>query len=427
MASPIGLAAASAAVYIVVVCMPGSKDHSINQLLHEALWLLPFFLGLSAVRTPGEAIGVFCTVLAIYVSYKVGLIRSSAPELVAPLPVDCTTPEDVERWLANRDAAAGPLQDKANARIIWSGKHGAKSEIVVVFVHGWSASVREIDPVDARIASNLGATLLRYRLTGHGLKPTERGGQAMLHTATRDALLCDIAQAFACAKILGKRVILCGSSTGATLSVWLASQPWSAPHLQAMVVISPAFALRKPEPRVYLGLKWVIACAPKFVSTAIINAAVGREHFVTAPPECPDQAEYSIAWTRRYPSAAALHLIQLYVTLESVVHWEGLHTPLVAFANPKDVVVDFRVTENRVAAMPAAELQVVTETKATHAITGCLCSPGTVDRIVDDSMRFLRAHLGTGIDGGAASAAGGRRQRTVSPAPSSRSTSARPR
>ncbi len=68
--------------------------------------------------------------------------------------------------------------------------------------------------------------------------------------------------------------------TGGTLSVWLAAQAWAAARVSAIVLVSPAFALRKPEATVYLVLKWVVACCPQIVSMAIINAAVGREHFI---------------------------------------------------------------------------------------------------------------------------------------------------
>ena len=114
---------------------------------------------------------------------------------------------------------------------------------------------------------------------------------------------------------------------------------------------------------------------------------------MTASPDCPDDAEFSITWTRRYPSAAIQHLIQLYVTLETIVRFRSIGTPLIAFANPQDMVCDFRVTQRNVSAMPCAELQSVTDTVATHAITGRLCSPGSVKRIVEDSVRFLREHV----------------------------------
>jgi len=238
----------------------------------------------------------------------------------------------------------------------------------------------------------------------------------MLEQATRDALMCDMACAFACAKVLGRRVVLFGSSTGGTLSVWLASQPWAAPDVAAIVLVSPAFALRKPNGTVYLVLKWIIACCPMFVSAAIINTAVGRHHFVQAPPACPDEEAYSLAWTRRYPCAAILHLVQIYMTVEASVSMASVRAPVLAFACPDDPVCDFRVTQRNLGVMPHATLDVVRDSQAKHVISGRHCSPATVDRFVDTAVAFLSRELlssgGCAASGDAPAATGARsRQR----------------
>ncbi len=122
------------------------------------------------------------------------------------------------------------------------------------------------------------------------------------------------------------------------------------------------------------------------------------------PPACVDEAEYSITWTRRYPSAAGLHLLQLYMTLEASVRFGALATPVLAFACPDDPVCDFRATERILRRMPHAALEVVRDCEAKHVISGRHTCPSTIERVVQTSSAFLRRVL---LEGGA----GARRER----------------
>lgn len=265
----------SAVVYVVATyALPLLGDQWTRELLREALWLLPVAVGFFTSKAAAGVVLAACVAFVAYMSFKLAWLRSSSPTLPSPLPVECTTPEAVERWLGDREREAGPLQPVATSRIVWCGERGARSDLVVVFIHGWSASVEELDPVDARVAAELGATLLRYRLTAHGLKPMERGGPAMLEQATRDALMCDMACAFACAKVLGRRVVLFGSScVFLRLPPLLLLQPAAAAAPPASPPAAPAAAL--VPPRGCCGC--CVCCAlPQLVTASAATGRVGR-------------------------------------------------------------------------------------------------------------------------------------------------------
>jgi len=159
---------------------------------------------------------------------------------------------DVEGFIRRRDEQAAPLQPNAGSAVLWfDGQRETRSDVAVLFLHGWSASVQEISPVDLNIARGLQAHLLRYRLTGHGIAPHERGGDMMRDEATCRALLYDAGVAFQLAALLGKRVVLLGCSTGAVLSAWLAVQPWAAPFVAYLLLISPCFSMCRPSRQIY--------------------------------------------------------------------------------------------------------------------------------------------------------------------------------
>ena len=153
--------------------------------------------------------------------------------------------DGVERFLREREEAEGKLKPKLASSVSWANGRAERAELVVIFLHGFSAGVREIEPVDQKIASMLGAHLLRYRLTGHGLSDTEAACYAIRDRISHAILLRDVCTAFALGKLCGKKVVLCGCSTGATLAVWLASQPWVGEELAALVLVSPAWAIAK--------------------------------------------------------------------------------------------------------------------------------------------------------------------------------------
>jgi pimeloyl-ACP methyl ester carboxylesterase len=328
--------------------------------------------------------------LVLYIRHEVGLLCSSDSSLAAPLPPEVQSASDVEEYLSQRDAMEGPVQICAESTISWAQKPGVKTDLVILNLHGWSASPMEIDPVDARVSSSLKGNLLRYRLTGHGLRPLERAGMAMRDDASREALLRDACVAYACAKKLGERVVIFGSSTGATLAVWLACQPWAEAQrfIASMVFVSPAFALQKPSRAIYQALKWFIVLLPDSMSAAIIHAVIGRTNRLHVISEA-----YARAWTTVYPSAATRTPVQLYMTLEVGVDIRTLRVPVLFFVNPKDTIVDGDATR-RLLLSPGldTEMEVVTDSEMPHVLTGAICSPSTCDAVTARSLRFIRSH-----------------------------------
>lgn len=148
------------------------------------------------------------------------------------LPVTVDLPADLSGWLAEREAAIDP--DLA-ARIEWADAPDAQTEIAIVYLHGFSASPREIAPVPQHVAKALGANLFLARLTGHG-----QDGAA-LATASAEDWWRDTAEALAVGQRLGRRVVVIGTSTGATLAAEAARDPVLGQGIAGVVMISGNF------------------------------------------------------------------------------------------------------------------------------------------------------------------------------------------
>ena len=104
---------------------------------------------------------------------------------------------------------------KANneAKIIWADSSHQVTEYAIVYLHGFSASQMEGDPVHRNIAKQFNCNLYLARLAEHGLT----GSDAMLNL-TAENLWVSAKEAYAIGKKIGKKVILMSTSTGGTLS-----------------------------------------------------------------------------------------------------------------------------------------------------------------------------------------------------------------
>ena len=308
------------------------------------------------------------------------------PSLFQPLPENVNSAAEAERFLRDRDlAAAAPLRPSCHSEVQWHGKARKATDLVVLHLHGWSASPLEIDPVDSRLASELKANLIRFRLSGHGVASSD--GREMVRDATQRGLLRDAAEAFALSRLLGKRVVLIASSTGATLSLWIASRPWVGDDIAGVIALSPALRLRS---LLYPPLKWLITLAPAAVSMRAIGLLLGcvRRLDAKRQPAKVDVEEWRRLWTTVYPAAALHGLVELYAHVELTVSPSQILAPLLALANPHDPLVDFEATKKFFGEARTVVLTPPSD-EHQHSITGRVMAPSTVDTVIENAVKHL--------------------------------------
>ena len=301
-----------------------------------------------------------------------------------------------------RDECEAPLQHLAGSSVTWANGSAERASLCIVYLHGWGASPLEIDPVDERVAASLGATLLRYRLTAHGLSPLERGANSLAEVQSAVQLRRDAATAHALGELLGERVVLFGTSTGGTLSVWLASQSWvraaaANAELAAIVLTSPGFQIVTPLQAVAKPLGWLLALLPRPASGLLLRLLTGSRKLKPRSPALTGargEAQQRI-WNRVQPIEAALTVIGLYAICGATCSLEDLDVPVLAFACPDDRTVSFYATRAAMRRMPRAELDVMhgPHVENAHVLTGAVASPGSVDHVVERTVVFLKREL----------------------------------
>ena len=177
--------------------------------------------------------------------------RVETPELnESPVSV----PSDLmslEQWITEKENALGNVRSGNAFQIIFNDSVPKKTKFSVLYLHGFTASGREGEPVHRDIAKALGANLYIPRLYGHGLEETE----PMLGFNNEDFWESG-KEALAVAKQLGEKVIVLGTSHGGSLSLSLATDP----DIAALCLFGPNIAVYDPKAKL-LSKPWGLQIA----------------------------------------------------------------------------------------------------------------------------------------------------------------------
>jgi len=144
----------------------------------------------------------------------------------------------LDTWLAKREDSL-PTRPDNEARIVWHENQKQKSEYSIVYLHGFTASQGEGDPMHREFAKRYACNLYLNRMPGHGLTDPD----AMMDLSP-EAMLDNALEALAIGRIIGKKVILMGTSTGCTLMLWLASR--YPKDIAGLICFSPNIRVANP-------------------------------------------------------------------------------------------------------------------------------------------------------------------------------------
>ncbi len=158
------------------------------------------------------------------------VFTSTFPALPDSLPL-------LEKQINESEKAVRGLKPDNQARIVWADSlNPEKTKIVFLYLHGFSASQAEGEPVHRDLAGKFHANLYLARLYEHGI---ERGDSTMINLKA-DKYEESAEIALAIAEKLGNEVIVIGTSTGGTLALFLASRH---PEIKALILYSPCVKL----------------------------------------------------------------------------------------------------------------------------------------------------------------------------------------
>ena len=144
---------------------------------------------------------------------------------------------DLDQYLKNNEYQFADLKKDVQKRIIWSGKKNTKTNISIVYIHGFSASSEEVRPLPDLIAKDIKANIFYTRLTGHGRSSSAMGLSSISNWVN------DLHEATEIGSMIGQRVILISTSTGGTLSTISALNKSFSKKILGYIFISPNFGI----------------------------------------------------------------------------------------------------------------------------------------------------------------------------------------
>ena len=254
--------------------------------------------------------------VVLIVAYFLGP-HPSKPVYASDQPAVPAEPTALESYIAGQEAAHH-LKPDNEARIVWADSSHRKTPYAIVYLHGFSASQGEGDPVHREIARAYGCNLFLSRIAEHGLDTTE----AMVNL-TADKFWNSAKEALAIGRQLGDKVILMGTSTGGTLALQLA---YTYPdEVAALVLLSPNIAINDPNAWL-LNDPWGLQIA---------HMVTGSDYIISKEDYGPLWRQY---WYSKYRTEAAVALEELVETTMTQDNFQKIKQPVGLFYYYKDKV-----------------------------------------------------------------------------------------
>lgn len=239
----------------------------------------------------------------------------SRPQYNATVPAVPAEPAALESYIRDGESIHR-LKPDNEARIVWADPSRRKTAYAIVYLHGFSASQGEGDPVHRYIAQKYGCNLFLSRLAEHGVDTAE----AMVNL-TADNYWESAREALAIGRQLGDKVILMGTSTGGTLALQLA---YTYPdQVAALVLLSPNIAINDPNAWL-LNDPWGLQIA---------HMVTGSNYIISKDDYGPVWRQY---WYPKYRSEAAVALEELIETTMKKDNFEKVKQPTALFYFYKD-------------------------------------------------------------------------------------------
>jgi len=255
--------------------------------------------------------------------------------------------------------------------ISWYAEPATRTTVSIVYLHGFSATHKELSPMIEQLAERLQANVFYSRLTGHG-----RSDDAMAE-ATPQKWKNDAKEAYQIGAAIGERVLLIGTSTGGTLSTWLSAQPF-ADKLLANILISPNFAVKS-------GGAWLLKnSVGLWLAKQLSGDYRGFE---------PLNDFHAMYWTERYPLEALVPMLKLLDDVDEL-NKSMITTPQMLIYSPNDKVIDVEKALDTAKEFTSADVKVVPFTTSTdpaqHVLVGRGSTSGSdVQEQVDNMLNIL--------------------------------------
>ena len=279
----------------------------------------------------------------------------------------------LDKFIESKENKVPNIRPDTKKKIIWASKNNQKTKTSLVFIHGFSATRFELNPVIEILGKELQANIFFTRLKGHG-----QDGKA-LGEATFDDWIIDTQEAIEIGKAIGDNLVLIGCSTGCSLIHTILEQSTT---IQAVIYVSPNFG-----PKSFKGQLLRVPGAKLFMPLVF-----GNEHFFI-----PKNAEHERCWTTRYPIKALFAIKDSVVAAYKVNH-NKIKVPVLFWFSDDDQVVSAKATRKIISKMGnnvSVHNPILTneDDPSRHGVLGDILSASQTKDGVDKILRWLSKYI----------------------------------
>jgi pimeloyl-ACP methyl ester carboxylesterase len=259
----------------------------------------------------------FAFIMALLVIIYLLGPKPATPEYGLALPLVPSAAQQLEAYVKTNESAHHIKPDN-EARIIWvDDALKQKTQYSIVYLHGFTASQAEGEPVHRNIAKAFGCNLYLSRLAEHGIDTIDP-----MRNLTATSYWESAKQAFAIGKQLGHKIILVGTSTGGTNALQLAAA--YPDEVAALILLSPNIAINNDKAYM-LNNPWGLQIA----------RLVTGENAITAKDSRPIYKKYWYYHYRLEPTTELQELLETTMTKET---FEKVRQPTLLLYYYKDPV-----------------------------------------------------------------------------------------
>lgn len=305
--------------------------------------------------------------------------KTEEAEFTLTMPVIEGDLNDVEQQLATRESQWDIRPDN-EARIIWHDTSKTVTNYAIVYLHGFTASQEEGDPVHTEVAKSFGCNLFLSRLSMHGLVTDDQ-----LVNLTANNYWESAKEALAFGKRLGKKVILMGTSTGGTQALQLAAA--YPDDVAGLILLSPNIKINDPNAWL-LNDPWGVPIA---------RAVVG-DKYITPKDTSAMHKKY---WSTPYRIEAVAALQEMLENTMNDETFENVNQPLLLmyyYKNEEEqdqvVRVDAMLDMFTSIATPKDKKMAVSIPEAGDHVIGSYIKSNDYQSVINNSELFLEEVMG---------------------------------
>jgi esterase/lipase len=280
-------------------------------------------------------------IIALFGIYFIGP-KPADPIFDNELPTVANTNE-LDNYIATMESTHS-IKANNEAKIIWADSSKRQTDYAIVYLHGFSASQMEGDPVHKNIAKQFHCNLYLARLAEHGIDTAED-----LQNLTAENYWESAKQAYIIGKQLGKKIILMSTSTGGTLSLQLAA---AYPEIAGQILYSPNIEIFNPTAPL-LNNPWGLQ----------IGRTVMKGNYMDIKYQHPDYPKY---WNTHYRLEATVALQNLLEATMNQATFSKVKQPTLALYYYQDEANQDHVV--KVAAIQKMINEIATPTDAKEAV-----------------------------------------------------------